>query len=69
MTIKKMPENSTEVQAAVLQLRSGRNKNILKFCSFMVLMFMAVSYMFYVTASISDLAKPGIESVIGAFNE
>jgi len=52
-----MPDEATEVQAAVLEMRRAQKSNVRKFCAFMVLMFITLMGVLAMTATATDLSK------------
>lgn len=55
--VVKLPDHVTEYQAAVIQLRAGQNKNLLKFVAFMILFFIGTGLIFGMVVSVSNNAK------------
>jgi len=66
--VTSLPEETTEVAAALIDLHRSRYKSRLKFGAFMVLLFVTVAFVLWVTASISTMAAPEIERRLEIFH-
>lgn len=63
----KLPDSTTEVQAAVIEMQRAQKKNVFKFGAFVIFLVGLVMTLLWFVASVSELSRPAIKSLLGEF--